>query len=94
MAFVEVYTSGMGKGVPWAGIVEGSQSLIGEVIPRDWKSEGFVKILRAIDPIGLGGIAVDTLGTFLSMVMESRVDEARLARLGQRMHEGPKVPGE
>lgn len=89
MAFVEVYKAGMGKAVGWAAIVEGLQSLIGAIAPNDVKANDFFKILHAFDPIGLGGVAVDTVGAFMTMLLEAKWDGARLARLSARMHEGP-----
>jgi len=49
------------------------------------------KVLRALDPIGLGGVAVDTVGIFATALVEGQMDERRLARLVDRMKEGPAM---
>lgn len=93
----EIYKFVVGKAVPWAGILEGVQSLIEAVAPNTVKSDKLFKILRVADPIGLGASAVDSvyavaLATF-DIVASGKLslDAAtpRLTRLVARMKQGP-----
>lgn len=89
MAFVEVYKAAMGKAIPWAGMLEGLQSMVEAVFPATPNTGKFFKVLRAVDPIGLGAVAVDTLGVFALAVFEGELSDQRLQRLVQRMKQGP-----
>lgn len=95
---LELYKFGMGKAVPWAAMIEGVGSLLDGVVPEQTrKNSQLFKIIRAVDPIGMGGVAVDS---FVSIVMggvdmaaRGRVDidilTNRLTPLVARMKQGP-----
>jgi len=93
MAFVEIYKQGMGDAVPVGGFLDGLQSFAGFVVPKSWKSETAFKWFKTIDPVGLGGVAVDTLGVFIhsgiDLVSQGKMDERRMGRLVDRMKKGP-----
>ncbi|HEY8750912.1 MAG TPA: peptidoglycan-binding domain-containing protein [Tepidisphaeraceae bacterium] len=84
----EIYKFAMGKGVPWAGYIESFQSFVYSVLPEKAKGARAMKIIRAIDPIGLGGIAVDSVVTLVTAAV-GHADERRLDRLVERMKDGP-----
>jgi len=94
----ELYKFAMGKAVPWAAIVEGVGSLLDGVVPEQTRKNSYVyKILRSIDPIGMGAVAVDSLGSIVTagaeMAARGRVDidilTNRLTPLVARMKQGP-----
>jgi len=93
----EIYKMTMGKAVPWAAMLEGVQSLVEGLAPDSWKTKGVFKVLRACDPIGLGGVAVDAVTSLalgaIDMVVKGKMDVdvmiPRLTRLVDRMKQGP-----
>jgi hypothetical protein len=94
----ELYKFAMGKAVPWAAIIEGVGSLLDGVVPEDTRKNSYVfKMLRSMDPIGLGGVAVDSLGSIVTagaeMAARGRLDidilTNRLKPLVARMKQGP-----
>jgi hypothetical protein len=94
----ELYKFAMGKAVPWAGMVEGIGSLLDGVLPEQTrKNSQLFKILRAVDPVGLGGVAVDSVVSIVTsgfeMAARGRVDvdilTNRLTPLVARMKQGP-----
>jgi hypothetical protein len=94
----ELYKFAMGKAVPWAAIIEGVGSLLDGVVPEDTRKNSYVfKMLRSMDPIGLGGVAVDSLGSIVTagaeMAARGRLDidilTNRLTPLVARMKQGP-----
>lgn len=97
----EIYKFGMGKMVPWAAILEGIGSLLDGVVPEQTrKTSAAFRIMRAIDPIGLGAVAVDSVCTIVKggveMVMKKSPNESaldtmtrNLAPLAARMKQGP-----
>jgi hypothetical protein len=94
----ELYKFAMGKAVPWAGMVEGVGSLLDGVVPEQTrKNSMFFRTLRAVDPIGLGGVAVDSVVSIVTsgaeMAAAGRVDidilTRRLTPLVARMKGGP-----
>lgn len=80
----------MGLAVPWGGAIDALQALLPEASPQ---SAAMFKILRACDPIGLGGIAVDSFVIVVQGVIDRATgkgfDEERLAKLVNRMKTGP-----
>lgn len=93
----EVYKTFMGKAVPWAAVVEGVQSVVEVILPDSAKNNSVFKIIRACDPIGLGGAAVDTVGCLalgaIDMVLNRKMGidamMPRLERLNTRLKQGP-----
>lgn len=94
----EAYKYFMGKAVPWAAMVEGLGSLLDGVVPEQSRKNSLIfKILRACDPVGLGGSAVDSvsslaIGLFEMVVsgkLRSEVMIPRLERLVGRLKQGP-----
>lgn len=97
----EIYKFAMGKAVPWAAILEGIGSLLDGVVPEQTQKTSYAfKIMRSIDPIGLGAVAVDSVCTIVKGGVEmfikknpneSAVDtmSRNLAPLAARMKQGP-----
>lgn len=94
----ELYKFGMGKAVPWAAMVEGLGSLLDGVVPENTRQNNLAfKILRSLDPIGLGASAVDSIGVvaggLYEMLFSGRSAEdimiPRLTKLVARMKQGP-----
>lgn len=85
-----IYKTLMGLAVPWGAAIDALQSLMPETSPR---SSALFKIVRACDPIGLGGIAVDSMVIMLQSLLDAMrgrpLDEARLSALVGRMKQGP-----
>ena len=95
---MELYKFAMGKAVPWAAMIEGVGSLLDGVVPEQARKNSMLfKTLRAVDPIGLGGVAVDSVVSIVTsgaeMAAAGRVDvdilTRRLTPLVARMKQGP-----
>jgi peptidoglycan hydrolase-like protein with peptidoglycan-binding domain len=94
----EIYKYVMGKGVRWAAVIDGIGSLLDGVVPEQTRKNSVLfQILRSLDPIGLGGAAVDSvcaliIGLF-EMALRREVDLdvmiPRLSRLVDRLKKGP-----
>ncbi len=93
----ELYKALIGKAIPWAAAVEGVQSLVEAVLPDSAKNSAIFKIIRACDPIGLGGAAVDAVTSLalgaIDMILKRKMGidalMPRLERLNTRLKEGP-----
>lgn len=89
----ELYKQFMGKAIPWAGVVEGLQSVVEGFLPASAKNSDVFKVLRACDPVGIGAVGVDAVGTLaiglVEMVIKGQMDSMRLNRLVDRMKSGP-----
>ena len=89
----EMYKQFMGKAIPWAGAIEGLQSIVEGFLPASAKNSDVFKVLRACDPIGAGAVGIDTVGTLaiglVEMVVSGQMDPMRLNRLVDRMKSGP-----
>ena len=94
----ELYKFAMGKAVPWAAMVESVGSLLDGIVPEQTRKNSMLfKTLRAVDPIGLGGVAVDSVVSIVTsgaeMAAAGRVDvdilTNRLTPLVTRMKSGP-----
>jgi hypothetical protein len=97
----EIYKFAMGKAVPWAAILEGIGSLLDGVVPEQTRKNSYAfKIMRSIDPIGLGAVAVDSVCTIVKggveMFMKTNPNENALDTLSRnltplvaRMKSGP-----
>lgn len=93
----EIYKYAMGKAIPWAALIEGIGSLLDAVVPESTRTNSqLFKVLRSIDPIGLGAVGVDsivslTMGIFEFAKSGGNLDAVmpRLERLVQRMKSGP-----
>ena len=95
---MELYKFGMGKAVPWAAMVEGVGSLLDGIVPEQTRKNSMLfRTLRAVDPVGLGGVAVDSVVSIVTsgaeMAAAGRVDidilTNRLTPLVARMKQGP-----
>lgn len=89
----ELYKYYMGKAIPWAGMVEGLQSLVEAIAPGAAKNSKVFQVIRACDPIGLGASGVDSMTTLVlgtvHLIQTGNIDMARLSRLVDRMKQGP-----
>ena len=94
----ELYKFGMGKAVPWAAMIEGVGSLLDGVVPEQTRKNNMLfKIIRSVDPIGMGAVGVDSVVSIvtsgLEMAARGRVDvdilTNRLTPLVARMKQGP-----
>ena len=83
----------MGKAIPWAGMVEGLQSLVEAMMPGSARNSKIFQVIRACDPIGLGASAVDSMATLvlgtIHLIQTGQIDTVRLNRLVARMKQGP-----
>lgn len=93
----EIYKYAMGKAIPWAGLVEGIGSLLDAVVPESTRQTSqLFKIIRSLDPIGLGAVGVDSVASLVMSVYDFAASGGnldaimpRLERLVQRMKSGP-----
>ena len=94
----ELYKFGMGKAVPWAAMIEGVGSLLDGIVPEQTRKNNMLfKIMRSIDPIGMGAVGVDSVVSIvtggLEMAARGKVDvdilTNRLTPLVARMKGGP-----
>lgn len=97
----EIYKFSMGKAVPWAAMIEGIGSLLDGVVPENTRKNSYAfKIIRSIDPIGLGATAVDSVCTIVKggveMFVKKNPNESaldtmtrNLTPLVARMKQGP-----
>jgi hypothetical protein len=73
-AFAEIYATGMGMAVPWAGFLNAMQELLYAFNPNaknDSKFQAMMRFMLAIDPIGAGKVAIDTGATFIQMAAKA-----------------------
>ncbi len=89
-ATATIYKTVIGLAIPWAAAIDAIQSLFPEVSPASGRA---FKVLRACDPVGLGGIGVDSMVTMaqsiIDFAMGRDLNEERLAQLVKRMKTGP-----
>ncbi|RHW19358.1 peptidoglycan-binding protein [Sphingomonas gilva] len=93
----EIYKYAMGKAIPWAGLVEGIGSMLDAVVPENTRNNSqLFKIIRSLDPIGLGAVGVDSIASLVMSVYDFAASGGnldaimpRLERLVQRMKSGP-----
>lgn len=87
-----VYQTGMGVAIPWAGFVNAVQGIITALFPGAAESR-FFQALRALDPVGLGGVAVDSFVTGAIVLIEAlhkgHLNMAELMALRSRMAQTP-----
>jgi hypothetical protein len=85
-----LYKTGMGLAVPWAAIVDTVWSLFPEVTPASGRVQ---KVVRACDPIGLGGVAVESFVWMVQSLSDAArgrdFNDERLSKLVNRMKQGP-----
>jgi len=84
MVFVEAYKFAIGFAIPWAGLIDTLQSLVNAIWPGSNTNRVF-KYVRAVNPVALGGIAVDSVGTIVLCFVDRQGSERRLSRLVERM---------
>ena len=94
----ELYKFCMGKAVPWAAMIEGVGSLLDGTVPSQTRENSTLfKIIRSIDPIGMGAVGVDSIVSITTsgyeMAARGKVDvdilTNRLTPLVARMKQGP-----
>ena len=101
-AVSETYKFAMGKAIPWAGLIDTLQSAVEGLLPPNARNNVVFKILRSLDPVGLGAAGIDTIVSVVHMLIEGvysgKIDESRMYRLISRLEKGPtailKAPGE
>lgn len=92
----EVYGTLMSIGVPWAGAVDAVQSIIAAEYPmvaQDPKFNMAFKILHAINPIGAGKVAVDSIYSVVvaigNTIASGKADWRTIEDLANRMRQSP-----
>lgn len=72
--FAEIYGTGMGIAIPWAGFLNAMQDLLYAANPgaaSDSRFQAAFRFMIACDPIGAGKTAVDTTATFVTMAINA-----------------------
>lgn len=72
--FSEIYATAIGAAVPWGGFLNAMQEMLYAANPAAASDPRFgtaFRYLLAIDPIGAGKTAVDTVATFTELAMKS-----------------------
>ncbi|MCB2079791.1 MAG: hypothetical protein KDE55_19115 [Novosphingobium sp.] len=94
--FAEIYGTGMGMAIPWAGFVNAVQELLFEANPAfagNPKARAAFQFLLACEPIGAGKTAIDTIATFLEMgvtaIFTGKVPPNAVDQLVARMRNSP-----
>lgn len=92
--FGELYKTGMSSVIPWAGGINAIQAFVEAIIPTPSpRVKMAFDIVKAIDPIGLGGMGVQSIVFFVQAIFDyfqgKTFDEARFAELVERMKTGP-----
>lgn len=92
MAFVEIYKTAMGDRIPLAALADAIESALSstQLGRGDPKKNGlFFKVVRTVNLIGLGALAVDTAGVVVCCAVDGEMDESRFRRLLERMRSSP-----
>lgn len=93
-AIAEIYKSFIGITVPFGGAVDVVQSIVDVYFaaPNE-RNILLFKVIRACDPVGLGGVAIQSFVWFIQAVFNAgrgrSVDEKRLSQLVDSMKSGP-----
>lgn len=92
----EIYATGMGMAIPWAGFVDGMQGMIGLIDPALQNSpttRAVFSFINAINPIGLGRAGVDGVITLIVAAVrcasEGRCSSSDLDAFTERMRSSP-----
>jgi hypothetical protein len=92
----EIYATGMGMAIPWAGFVDGLQGMIGLIDPALQNApttRAVFSFVNAINPIGLGRAGVDGVITLIvaavRCVSEGRCTSRELDAFTERMRSSP-----
>lgn len=92
----EVYKTGMAALIPWAGLIDGVQAMLEGFEPslaRQPAARWMFDILRAINPLAAGAVAVDSVVTLVdsavSGLIRGEFDMGQLEALVDRMHKSP-----
>ncbi|MCU0718298.1 MAG: LysM peptidoglycan-binding domain-containing protein [Pirellula sp.] len=88
----EIYRTGLGLGLPWAGLADGIESVVSSVVgPSNdsQKDKRFWKYLRALNVVGLGASGVDSVGTMIHLLVSKDYDPDRMTRLIERLRASP-----
>jgi hypothetical protein len=89
-AAATAYKTLIGIGVPWAGAIDSVQSLMPAADP---KSVTMFKVLRACDPVGLGGAGIDSMVFGVQAIIDGLqgrpFNDERLNQLVKRLKTGP-----
>lgn len=89
-----IYKTWIGTAVPWGGAIDALQTVIEMFVPAFVQNNSTLfKVIRAVDPVGLGGIGIDTLVFFVQSAVEALkgkpFNDKRLGELVTRMKSGP-----
>lgn len=92
----EVYKLGMGLAIPWAGLLDAVQTMAEAMMPSlkgNTFFEGMFMMLRAINPLAAGAVAVDAVISSIQITIETmrsgRLDMKGLDALCDRMRASP-----
>jgi hypothetical protein len=92
----EIYKFGMGVAIPWASLLDAVQSIIEAMAPNlkgNAYLEGMFRILRTLNPLAAGGVAVDSVVTLMQTAITGlstgQVNWSDLNKLVDRMKDGP-----
>ncbi len=89
-AAATAYKTLIGIGVPWAGAIDSVQSFMPAA---DAKNTVMFKVLRACDPVGLGGAGIDSMIFGVQAMIEALqgkpFNDERLSQLVKRLKSGP-----
>jgi len=92
MAFVEIYKTVLTDRFPAAALVDALESLFSSAAAGrgDPKKNGlFFQFLRSFNIVGIGAVAVDSVGVLIGAAVEGSMDLARFRRLMERMRASP-----
>ncbi|MGO9109819.1 MAG: LysM peptidoglycan-binding domain-containing protein [Thermoguttaceae bacterium] len=88
----EVYKTGMGLAIGWAGLIdaaEGFGTAIAGPAKDPRKDERFWKYVKALNIIGLGAAGIDAVGTMIQVMVTKDMDPRRMDRLIERLRSSP-----
>lgn len=91
-AAAEVYSTGLGLAIPWAGLIDGVAGFVTALngSPKDpKKDQRFWKYLKVLNIIGLGAAGIDAIGTMIHVLVAKDYDSQRMDRLIERLRSSP-----
>jgi len=90
-AFAEAYRFGLGKILPWLGLVDGVESLVSAFhkAPEGKKDDRFWRYVKILNVVSLNAASVDVVGTMFQMMITKDMDPKRMDRLIERLRNSP-----
>jgi hypothetical protein len=82
----------MGAVIGWAGLVDATEGIVSALSGSSTdakKDERFWKYLKCVNPIGLGTVAIDSVGTMIHTIVTNDLDPRRMDRLVDRVRTSP-----